>query len=202
MSTYPIAYEQHPPLERSRLTVFFRFLTVIPHLLWACLYGIAFFVVQIIAWFAIVFTGRFPQGLYDFTAGYLRFYTRVCAYCLLIVDEYPPFDGAEHPGYPIRTHIAPPAAEYSRLKAFFRLILAIPIFIIQYVFQFWLLAVAIAIWFVAVITGKTSPGLTDALRFPASYYVRSSAYVYLMTDAYPSLGEGEALTAPAAPLPA
>jgi len=204
MNPYPVAYEQHPPERRNRLTVFFRFLTVIPLFIWAFFYGIAFFVVQVIAWFAIVFTGRFPQGLYDFCAGYLRFTARLCGYCLLVVDEYPPFDGAEHPAYPVRTHIAPPAARYSRLKAFFRLILAIPIFILQYVFQFWMLAVAIAIWVVAVVTGRTSPALTDAVRFPISYYVRSNAYVYLMTDAYPPLSDAEAApvaTAPPAPLP-
>jgi hypothetical protein len=201
MSAYPIAYEQHPPVERSRVTVFFRFLTVIPHLVWAFFYGIAFFVVDVMAWFAILFTGRFPQGLYDFSAGYLRFISRVYAYCLLIADEFPPFDGGEHPDYPVRVLVAPPAAQYSRLKAFFRLILAIPIWILQYVMEIWLLVVAVGIWFVAVFTGRTSPGLTEAMRFPISYYVRSSAYVYLMTDAYPPLGDTETLAAPQAPVP-
>ncbi|MEA2193788.1 MAG: hypothetical protein QOG42_222 [Solirubrobacteraceae bacterium] len=202
MSTYPIAYEQHPPVKRNRLTVFFRFLTVIPHLIWAYLYGIAFFVVSVLAWFAILFTGHFPKGLYDFTAGYLRFITRVYAYCLLIVDEFPPFDGAEHPDYPIRVVVGPPAAHYSRLKAFFRLILAIPIFILQYAMQIWLVVVSIGIWFVAVFTGSTPPSLTEAMHFPASYYVRSSAYVYLMTDMYPSLSDTEAMPVPPAALPA
>ena len=62
MSTYPIAYEQHPPVERSRLTVFFRFLMVIPHLVWALFYGLAFYVVEVIAWFAILFTGQVAAG--------------------------------------------------------------------------------------------------------------------------------------------
>jgi hypothetical protein len=202
MNAYPIAYEQRPPIDRSRLTVFFRCLIVIPHFIWAFFYAIAFYVVQFIAWLAIVFTGRFPQGLYDFSAGYLRFSTRMYAYALLIVDEYPPFDGGEHPQYPVRAIIGPPAARYSRLKAFFRLILAIPIFVMQYVFQIWLMVVAVGIWFVAVFTGKTSAGLTEAMHFPASYYVRSSAYVYLMTDMYPPLSDTETVAAPQAPLPA
>ena len=205
MSSYPVAYEQHPAEKRNRLTVFFRFLTVIPHFIFAFFYAIAFFVVELVAWFAILFTGRFPQALYDFAAGYLRFSARLYGYSLLVVDQYPPFNGEEHPGYPIRTHIAPPQAQYSRVKAFFRLILAIPIFIIQYVFQFWLAAVAIALWLVGVVMGSTPPALTDALRFPISYYVRSNAYVYLMTDTYPSLGDSPPLAAPSvpsAPLPA
>ncbi len=205
MSTYPIAYEQHPPQKRNRLTVFFRFLTVIPHFIWAFFYGIAFFVVEVIAWFAILFTAQWPRALYDFSAGYLRFVTRVYAYALLIVDEYPPFDGAEHPDYPIRTLVAAPAAQYSRLKAFFRIILAIPIFILQYVMEIWLFVVAVAIWFVAVIMGSTPPALTDAMRLPTSYFVRSCAYVYLLTDAYPPLSDTAPLPAqqyPQGPLPA
>jgi hypothetical protein len=64
------------------------------------------------------------------------------------------------------------------------------------------MVVAVAIWFVAVITGRTSAGLTEAMHFPASYYVRSSAYVYLMTDIYPSLADTETVAAPHAPQPA
>jgi hypothetical protein len=70
------------------------------------------------------------------------------------------------------------------------------------VFQIWLMVVAVAIWFVAVFTGKTSSGLTEAMHFPASYYVRSSGYVYLMTDMYPSLADTDVLAIPPPPLPA
>lgn len=201
MSVYPIGYDQTPPIQRSRLTVFFRLLLLIPHLIWSMLYAFATCVVLIIAWFAIVLTARFPAGMYEFVAGFLRFYARVCAYALLVVDQFPPFDGGEHPEYPVRVKIGPPQAKYSRLKAFFRLILAIPIFILQYVFEIWLVVVAIAIWFVAVVMGKTLFELTEAMRFPMSYYVRSTAYVYLMTDRYPPLSETETLPHLAAPQP-
>jgi hypothetical protein len=193
MSTYAVAYEQHPPVKRNRLTIFFRAFMCIPHAIWSWFYGIAVFLVEIAAWFAILFTGRFPQGMYDFVAGYLRFYTRFSAYALLIVDEFPPFDSGTHPDYPVRVVVAPPAPRYSRLKALFRLILAIPIFILQYILEIWLLVVAIGIWFVAVVTGKTPPGLTEAMHFPMSFYVRSTAYVYLITDAYPTLGDTDEL---------
>jgi hypothetical protein len=189
MNTYPVAYEQSPPVKRSRLTVFFRLLLVIPHLIWGTLYSIGAFVVTFIAWFALLFTARYPVGMYQFVAGYLRFITRVYAYMLLIVDEFPPFDGGEHPEYPVRVQIDPPQESYSRLATFFRVILLIPIWILQYVFEIWILVVCVAIWFVAVIMGKTSPGLIEAVRFPVSYYVRSTAYTYLLTDKYPPLSD-------------
>ena len=153
MSIYPVTYEQSPPEQRSRLTVFFRILLVIPHAILACFYGFAAFLAVVVAWFAIVITGRWPAALYDFVAGFMRFAARLYAYMYLIVDQYPPFDGGEHPEYPVQLVIAPPKEEYSRLKTFFRFILAIPVYIVQYVFSIWLLLVAIALWVVGVITG-------------------------------------------------
>lgn len=193
MSAYPIAYDQTPPLKRNRLTVFFRFLMIIPLYIWSIIYAFGAMVVVFIAWFALLFTGRYPAGMYGFIAGYLRFLARYNAYTYLIVDQYPPFDGGEHAEYPVRATVGPPQPKYSRLKVFFRFILAIPIFIMVYVFGLWLLAVAVAIWFVAVIMGKTSPGLTEAMRFPMSYLIRSSGYLLLLTDRYPPLSETETL---------
>ena len=64
----------------------------IPHYIVLCFLGIAEFVVLIIAWFAILFTGRYPRGLFDFTVGVMRWGLRVSAYAiLLITDKYPKF---------------------------------------------------------------------------------------------------------------
>ena len=189
MSAYPIVYEQSPPVERSRLTVFFRGIMVIPHVIVWYLYSIAAMFAILFAWFAIVFTGHYPAGLYNFVAGYHRFSSRMYAYWLLLTDTYPPFDGGEHPEYPIRVKIAPPQESYSRLTTFFRFLLIIPVVIVQYAFEIWVFFVAVALWFVAVFTGKTSPGLTEAMRFPASYFVRSNPYIYLLTDRFTPLAD-------------
>jgi len=138
MSSYPVVYRQTPAIERSRLTVFFRFIMVIPHLLWSFVYGIAAHVVVFIAWFVIVLTGRYPKAMYEFVAGYVRFYTRLLAYIWLVTDEFPPFDGAEHPEYPVTVTIPPPQESYSRLSTAFRIILLIPVWILQYVFLLWI----------------------------------------------------------------
>lgn len=131
--------------------------------------------------------------MYEFISGYLRFSTRLNGYTYLVVDQYPPFDGGEHAEYPVRLKIGPPQAKYSRLLVFFRFILVIPIVIFIYVLQIWLEVVAIAIWFVAVIIGKTGPGLTEALRFPMSFIARGNAYSFLLTDTYPPISETEPL---------
>jgi len=76
---------------RDRLTVAFRPILAIPHLLAIWAIGFAWAFTTIVAWFAILFTGRYPRALYDFATGALRWTTRVEAYLLLLTDEYPPF---------------------------------------------------------------------------------------------------------------
>jgi len=187
-SAYPVRYEQQPAIERNRLTVFFRLFMVIPHMIVAFFYMLAAGVVVFIAWFAIVITGRYPEGMYNFVAGALRFNTRVNSYFYLVTDEFPPFDGAEHPEYPVQLHIpAQPQESYSRLTTFFRLFLMIPVVILLYIFNIWVQAVGIAIWVVGVIMGQTSQGLVGAHRFPLAYSARAGAYGCLLVDRWPAL---------------
>jgi hypothetical protein len=76
---------------RNRLAVGLRIILIIPHLIVVGLLSIAWWVTSFVAWFAILFTGDYPEGLYSFGVGVLRWFIRVEAYLLLLVDEYPPF---------------------------------------------------------------------------------------------------------------
>jgi len=81
-----------PELEdRNRLTVAFRLILVIPQLIVLTFLGIAAFVAWVIAFFAVLFTGRWPEGLRTFVVGVMRWSTRVTAYLYLLTDGYPPF---------------------------------------------------------------------------------------------------------------
>jgi len=88
---YPIIVNVDYQEKLSRLTTLFRGLMIIPHLiiLWAL--GIASSLVVFIAWWAILFTGRYPKWAFNFISGYVRWYTRVSGYYLLLTDKYPPF---------------------------------------------------------------------------------------------------------------
>ena len=79
---YPVTFKADYVEKRSRLTTFFRLLLAIPHIIFLYFYGLAAGVVVIIAWFALLFTGRYPQGMYDFVAGSLRYSTRVYGYAV------------------------------------------------------------------------------------------------------------------------
>lgn len=91
-SDYPASMTlDDPPTNRNRLTVAVRLLLGIPHFFMLALLCLAWWITAVVAWLLIVATGDYPKGLYDFGVGVLRWYTRVEAYMLLMVDEYPPF---------------------------------------------------------------------------------------------------------------
>ena len=87
-------------LRRSRLTVFFRLLLAIPHLVWLALWTVAAFLAAIGNWFATLATGRSPELLYRFLAAYIRYSTHVSAFVFLAANPFPGFTGAAG-SYPI-----------------------------------------------------------------------------------------------------
>ena len=197
MSAYPVTFECDYAAERSRLTTFFRLLLVIPHLIWSFFYGLAAGVAVVVAWFAIVFTARYPTGIYEFVAGFTRWFAQVSGYMLLMTDDYPPFLGTVEDGYPVRMRFAGPLPSYSRAKTFFRAILAIPILVLRYVMTLLLEVGAVGAWFVIVITGRQPAGLQEVLELGLSYVSRSDAYLFLLTETYPPFqGDSARLGAP------
>jgi hypothetical protein len=79
------------PGEMSRWMVLVKWLLVIPHLIVLTFIAIGAFFVLIVAFFAVIFTGRWPEGMRNFVVGYARWSTRVSAYFYFLTDEYPPF---------------------------------------------------------------------------------------------------------------
>jgi Domain of unknown function (DUF4389) len=182
---YPVTFEADYVERRSRLTAFFRLLLIIPLAIVLYFYALVAYIAIVIAWFAIVITAHYPKGLYDFVAGFNRALARITAYGLLLADPYPQWGGSDDPGYPVRMQFAGPLERYSRAKAFFRFILAIPIVILRYAINLLLEIGAVAAWFVIVITGKLPRGLFDVMVLANSYTARSDSYLFLLTETYP-----------------
>jgi hypothetical protein len=82
---------ERPPAARDRTSVGLRLILLIPHFIVIAIIAFIWAVITIVAWFAILFTGRYPDSLYQFGVGSLRWTTRANAYALLMTDEYPPF---------------------------------------------------------------------------------------------------------------
>jgi Domain of unknown function (DUF4389) len=84
----------YPDVERdlNRFLPLVKWLLAIPHYIVLFFLDIAAVIVVIIAWFAILFTGRYPRGMFDFVQGVIRWHNRVIAYAFIMVtDKYPPF---------------------------------------------------------------------------------------------------------------
>jgi hypothetical protein len=180
---HPIRLVVNDDLERSRLTVFFRLLLVIPHALWLLLWGIVIELAAIVAWFATLFGGRCPAGLHDFIARYLTYMTHVSAYVFLIADPYPSFSGRT--GYPVDLEVDPPEPQ-NRWLTGLRLILAIPALLIANALQGVAQIIAILGWFVCLATGRMPRGMRDLSAYCLRYQAQAYGYVLLLTSRYPS----------------
>jgi len=88
---YPITIGVAYPEKLSRLSTFFRLILAIPQYIVLYFVNIVAFILMFFAWWAILFTGKYPRGLFDFVAGYVRWNTRVTGYFSLLTDKYPPF---------------------------------------------------------------------------------------------------------------
>ena len=181
---HPIGLIVTDDLHRSRLTVFFRLLLAIPQLIWLVLWAIAAEIVLVIAWFAALFMGRLPEGLHNFLTAFLRFYTHVSAYLLLLSNPWPPFLG--NVDYPIDSRVEPPARQ-NRWTVFFRFLLVIPAGLLSYVFRIVNNIVAFLGWFVCLFTGRMPQGMRDLSAWLFRYEIQTYGYAMLLTGRYPSL---------------
>src|SRR5437763_5559739 len=169
-------------LRRSRLTVFFRLLLSLPHIIWLLLWSIPVFVAAIAQWFVTLFRGTPAGGLYRFLAAYVRYRLHVAAYLMLVANPFPGFTGA--PGiYPLDLEVEGPKRQ-NRWKTGFRLLLAIPAFIVDTALGGSLLAAAVLTWFYALVKGSAPWGLRNLSAYALRYDAQTNAYLYLVTDVY------------------
>jgi hypothetical protein len=195
---YPIRYEADYIREPNRVSTFFRIIAVIPWMIVAFVYSIALMVTTLIAWIAILIVGRYPEGLYNFNAGILRFTTRVNAFTFLQTDQWPSFGIGEEPEYSVRLAIAPRPEKQSRLKALFRIILAIPLFVVSYPIGFLLQGASVLAWLTIVFRGYMPEGVHYILAFGNTWNARTTGYLLYLTDAYPPVGEDPVKQSPEA----
>jgi hypothetical protein len=206
---YPVGINVRPALEdRNRLTSAFRVFLALPHILlvggpaamvswlnmgshgtgsWSVgsstgVLGAVAAICALIAWFAIVFTGRYPDGLRQLAIFYLRWRVRGIAYVTLLRDEYPPFGDD---GYPAELVLEEPAETRNRLTVFFRLLLAVPhLFVLALLGLVWAFTTALA-WLWILFTGRYPETLYGFAIGVFAWSMRVEAYVLLLYDEYP-----------------
>lgn len=203
-SRYPLRLtgELAPKLNRGLWLV--KWLLVIPHIVVLFLLWIGFLFVSVAAFFAILFTGRYPRALFDFNVGVMRWSWRVAfySYSALATDEYPPFTLADVPSYPARLEVEYPESLSRGLVLIKWWLLALPHYLIVAVFvggawsasqgSEWIWSSGGLVGLLALFAGLA---LLFTGRYPKSIYdfvmgmnrwtFRVVAYAALMTDVYP-----------------
>jgi hypothetical protein len=186
---HPVRISCDDDLRRSRLTVFFRFLLWLPHLVWLILWGIVVFFAIVANWFVTLFAGTPAAGLHRFISAYLRYSTHNYAFITLVANPFPGFSGRES-SYPVDLSIGPPERQ-NRWKTGFRIILAIPALLVSGALGNALSLVAIFGWFTGLFLGRMPQGLRNLGVFALRYQAQLNAYAWLLTDAYPFSGPSQ-----------
>jgi Domain of unknown function (DUF4389) len=187
---YPATFEVDRAERIANWRPLVQWLLAIPH--FAILYGLQLVAraAAIISWFAIVFTGKLPEGLANMVGLYIRYNNRASAYAGFLREEYPPFvfdpvapDPAMYP--PVRTGFAPELENRNRVTVGFRLILAIPQLIVVAILGIAALLVWLISFFAVLFTGRWPEGLRTFVVGYMRWVTRVEAYIGLLTDAYP-----------------
>jgi hypothetical protein len=207
-SVFPVRVEGELDLPLKRWMPLVKWALTIPHWIVLAFLWLGLVLTSIVAFFAILFTGRYPRGIFDYNVGVLRWTWRVgfYSYSALGTDRYPPFSLADDPSYPARLDVAYPEAPLSRGLVLIKWwLLAIPHYIVVGVFAgggaaaasdmnggwAWIASgglIGVLVCFAGLallFTGRYPRSIYDFVLGMNRWVFRVAAYVTLMTDVYP-----------------
>jgi hypothetical protein len=183
LPSHPVRLGLTDSVERSRLTVFFRLLLALPHIIWLLLWSVLGLLASIVAWLVALVIGRVPSSLHRFLAAWVRYGVHVGAFLFLIGGPFPGFAGAAG-SYPVDLQIDPPQPQ-RRLVTLFRFFLAIPALLLASAFTVAVYVVAFLGWWAALFTGRMPEGIRNLGAVALRYTGQANAYLFLLTDRYP-----------------
>ena len=206
---YPVTVRVEPQIGgRDRLTAAFRFFLALPHIIlvgapivmatgvsWSTegggsleyssnggLLAVVAVLAAVLAWFAILLTGRHPDRLWRVAAWYMRWRVKAAAYLTLLRDDYPPFGAGP---YPATLELTKPDGRRHRLSVAFRIFLALPhLIVLGLLGVAWAFTTAVA-WAAILLTGRFPKVLYGFALGVLAWTARVECYVFLLRDEYP-----------------
>jgi hypothetical protein len=194
---YPVTLSVVRPEKQSRLLssplfigTFIRLILLIPHFIILAFFGALAILIYFIATFAILFTGRYPLGLYNLVLAYLRWNVYTSGYMESLYDKYPPFSGEPDPDYPLQFNAIYPERSSRLLNfPFFGLMIRYFLLIPHYIVVFFLYLIAYLLLFIAhfaiLFTGSFPAGMHGYITGYTRWSTRLTAYTLGITDKYP-----------------
>lgn len=200
MEAHPVQITVADDLRRSRLTVFFRLLLALPHLVFFWAWASVVQYALVLGWLWALVTGALPEFLHRFVTSWIRYGFHLGAYLHLVANPFPGFIGRS--GYPVDLILPVEPERQRRLTIFFRGFLAFPALLVAAMLAgfanggptgSWLAfgggmagTIAFLGWFVALALGRMPRGLRDLGAYSLGYGAQAFSYLFLVTGRYPN----------------
>ncbi len=186
MNDFSLQLQLPNPERQNRAITFFKWILVIPWFIWLYIWNIAFELLVILAWFILLFTGKWPAEFFSFATSYFRYLSRVSAWLMNLTAAWPPWHGRPDDDYGLILNIDR-KEHYNRWKTGFRLILMIPLAVLEFGLVFY----GIFFWFLGfwaiLFTGRLPHWCRKPLADSFVMYQRIEAYMSLLVEEWPPL---------------
>lgn len=181
---YPVDVDAQLLPEYSRFMPLIKWLILLPHYVVLLFLGIGAMFVAFIAFFATLFTAKYPEGMWNYMVGVHRWAMRVMAYQMLISDNYPPFTLEETAEDTIQLRAEFPE-HVSRWRPFFAWLIVIPFTIVASLIFFVAQICSFFAFFTILFTRNIPEGLFNVIRNGFTWNLRAGFYSYWMSTEYP-----------------
>jgi Domain of unknown function (DUF4389) len=190
LAGYPVTLSIDRQDSYSRWLPFVKWLLAIPHYIVLIFLAIGAAVAVLISFFAVLITGRYPRGLFDFVVGVHRWALRVTGYVYLLTDSYPPFSLGDDPAYPVRYDIAYPEEGVNRWRPLIHWLLVIPYLFVATLLAYLAEILVFFAFFVILFTKQFPEGMFRIVLIALRWSARGNAYGAWMVTKYPPFAWG------------
>lgn len=186
MNDFPLQIQLPEPERQNRAITFFKMILSIPWALWLMVWGIAFQILVVLAWFVLLFTGRWPKEFFSFSVSYFRFSTRVNAWTMNLTSAWPAWHGRPDDDYGVILNLKQ-KDHYNRWKTGFRWILMFPLIPLLLGITYYAMVFLFLGFWAIIFTGRLPNWCRKPLADVFAMTQRINAYTSLLVEEWPPL---------------